>query len=107
MSTVMPDNLSEPTTKPFYLNDSDIQCKDKRWITEFDLMESATGVVGNSLHSLQQDRNMWRFYLNDKESWDKLFSDGCEINNISLSFFETRLFSSGNHNPNEKKPLKI
>lgn len=87
MSTVMAEKLSEPTIKPLYLKDSDIKCKDKGRITDFDLMESITAVVGNSLHCLQQDRNLWRFYLKDKESRDKLLSDGCEINNISLSFF--------------------
>lgn len=102
MSTVMAEQLSEPTIKPLYLKDSDIQCKDKGRITDFDLMERVTAVVGNSLHCVQQDRNLWRFYLKDKEIRDKLLSDGCEINNISLSFFETKPYSSGNHNPNEK-----
>ena len=106
MSTVMAEQLSEPTIKPLYLKDSDIQCKDKGRITDFDLMESVTAVVGNSLHCLQQDRNLWRFYLRDKENRDKLLSDGCKINNISLSFFETNPYSSRNHNPNEKT-LKI
>lgn len=106
MSTVMAEKLSEPTIKPLYLKDSDIQCKDKGRITDFDLMESVTTEEGNSLHCLQQDRNLWRFYLKGKESRDKLLSDGCEINNISLSFFETNPYSSGNHNPNEKT-LKI
>lgn len=46
MNTVVVEKLSEPTIKLLYLKDSDIQCKDKGRITDFDLMESMTAVVG-------------------------------------------------------------
>lgn len=46
LSTVVAEKLSELTIKPLYLKDSDIKCKDKGLITDFDLMESITAVVG-------------------------------------------------------------
>lgn len=42
-----------------------MQYKDKGSITEFDLIESVTNVNGNSIQSLQLDRNLLRFYLKD------------------------------------------
>ena len=100
------DYTDDRTIKPLYLKDSDIQCKDNGRVTDFDLMESVTKIIGNSLHCLQQDRNLWRFYLKDRSSREKLLSNGLELNNVSISFFDTNPYSSGNHNPNETT-LKI
>uniref|UniRef100_K1QR25 Interferon-induced helicase C domain-containing protein 1 n=1 Tax=Magallana gigas TaxID=29159 RepID=K1QR25_MAGGI len=74
---------------------------------DFDLMESMTKIIGNSLHCLQQDHNLWRFYHKDRSSREKLLSiHGLELNNVSISFFDTNPYSSGNLNPNETT-LKI
>ena len=90
------------TIKPLYLKNSDIQCKDNGRVTDFDLMESITKVI----HCLQFDRNLWRFYLKDKASREKLLTNGLEINNISISIFETNPYSSGIYNPSQTA-LKI
>lgn len=44
------DHTGERTIKPLYLQDSDIQCKDNGRFTDFDLVESVTKFIRNSLH---------------------------------------------------------
>jgi hypothetical protein len=42
----------EGTTKPLYLNDSDVQCWEINQVKDFILMEGVTEVIGSSLHCL-------------------------------------------------------
>ena len=49
--------------KPLYLKDSDIQCFENDRITDYDLMDCLTNVVGDSLHCLQLDRNYGEYTL--------------------------------------------
>lgn len=56
-------------------------------------------VIGNSLHCLQLDRNLWRIYVKTPNSRGKLLTEGISIQSISLSFFDTNPYSSGNHDP--------
>ena len=53
--TVMGDQSDDRTIKPLYLKDSDIQCSDEGRITDFDLLDCVIKFVGNSLHCLQLD----------------------------------------------------
>lgn len=63
------------------------------------LMERVIDVIGNSLHCLQLDRNLWRVYVKDQGSREKLLTEGIALQNISLTFFDTNPYSSGNHDP--------
>lgn len=65
-------------------------------------MDCVSKVVGNSLHCLQLDRNLWRVYLRDGESREKLLTEAICIQNVSISFFDTIPYTSGNHSPTEK-----
>ena len=69
-------------------------------------MDCVSQVVGNSLHCLQLDRNLWRVYLSDSASRQKLLTEGIQIQNVSVAFFDTNPYSSGNHSTSEKT-LKI
>lgn len=106
LNTVMGEQAEYRTIKPLYLKDSEIQCSDEGRVTDFELMDCVAKVVGNSLHCLQLDRNLWRVYLRDVASREKLLTEGIHIHNVSISFFDTNPYSSGNHNTSEKS-LKI
>lgn len=105
-NSVMGEQVENRTIKPLYLKDSEIQCSDEGRVTDFDLMDCVAKVVGNSLHCLQLDRNLWRVYLRDVASREKLLTEGIHIQNVSISFFDTNPYSSGIHNASEKS-LKI
>ena len=70
-------------------------------------MDCISQVVGNSLHCLQLDRNLWRVYLSDIASRQKLLTEGIHIQFFSVAFFDTNPYSSDNHSTSEKKTLKI
>lgn len=94
--------MAEPldrTIKPLYLKDSDVQCCDDNRVTDFMLMERVIEVIGNSLHCLQLDRNLWRIYVKTQDSRRKLLTEGISVQNISVSIFDTNPYSSGNHDP--------
>lgn len=63
------------------------------------VMERVIDGIGNSLHCLQLDRNLWYVYVKDQDSSEKLLTKGIAIQNISLTFFDTDPYSSGNHDP--------
>ena len=65
-------------------------------------MDCVSQVVGNSLHCLQLDRNLWRVYLSDSASRQKLLTEGIHIQNVSVAFIDTNPFSSGNYSTSEK-----
>ena len=102
----MTDQVNDRTFKPLYLKDSDVQCCDNNRVTDFMLMERVTEVIGNALHCLQLDRNLWRIYVKSQDSRDKLLVEGISIQNISVTLFDTNPYSSGNHDPTVKT-LKI
>ena len=100
------DGHFERTIKPLYLKDSDVQRCDVDRVKDFMLMERVIEVIGDSLHCLQLDRNLWRIYVKTQSSREKLLTEGISIQNISLSFFDTNPYSSGNHDP-KASTLKI
>lgn len=61
------------------------------------VMERVIDGIGNSLHCLQLDRNLWCVYVKYQDSSEKLLTEGIAIQNISLTFFDTNPYSSGNH----------
>lgn len=58
------------------------------------MMLSVTKVIGNYPHFLQLERNL--MYLKDKDRREKILTNGLEINNVTIFFHETNLYSSGN-----------
>lgn len=102
----MGEQAENRTIKRLYLKDTEIQCYDEGRVTDFDLMKCVTKVIGNSLHCLHLDRNIWRVYLWDVTSREKLLAEGINIQNVSVSFFDTNPYSPGNDNTSEKS-LKI
>lgn len=54
-------------------------------------MKRVIEVIGNSLHCLQLDRNLWRVYVKDEGNREKLLTVGIHVamQNISLTFFDT------------------
>lgn len=81
------------TLKPLYLKNSDIQTSEDKRLSDYDLIDPIMRVIGDDLHCLQLDRNLWRIYLKTLES--KLLTQGIEINDISASFYDTNPYSSG------------
>lgn len=104
ISSVMGEQTEDRTIKPLYLKDSEIQCSDNAYggITDYELMDCVSKVVGNSLHSLQLDQNLWRVFLRDGANREKLLTEGICIQNVSLTFFDTYIYTSGNHSTTEK-----
>ena len=83
------------TLKPLYLKNSDIQTSEDKRLSDYDLIDPIMRVIGDDLHCLQLDRNLWRIYLKTLESRNKLLTQGIEINDISASFYDTNPYSSG------------
>ena len=107
-NTVSDQNTGEVerTIKPLYLKkNGDLQFKKGRRLSEYDLMIPMK-VIGDDLHCIQLDRNLWRVYIKTKESRNKLLTQGIDINNISVSFKNTNPYSSGATSV-EQKTLKI
>ena len=72
------------TIKPLYLKDSNIRCSDDNRITDFESLDCVSQVVRNSLHCLQLDRNLWRDYLSDIASRQKLLTAGIHFQNFNF-----------------------
>lgn len=104
--SVIGEKVENRTIKPLYLKDAEISCSAEGRVTDFDLMDCVAKVVGNPLHCLQLDCKLWRVYLGGVASRKKLLTEGIYIQNVSVSFFDTNPYSSGNHNTPEKS-LKI
>ena len=67
-----------------YLKDSDFQCSNDGKMSDFELMDCVSQVVGNYLHCLQLDRNLWRVYLSDSASRQKLLTAGIQFQNFNF-----------------------
>ena len=53
--------------KPVYLRNRDIQCKKDAQITDYDLV-GAVGSKITDIKCIQRDRDLWRIYVNSRES---------------------------------------
>ena len=94
------------TIKPLYLKNSDIQLSDQSRITDYDIMMNVTKQIGDELHCLQLDRNLWRLYLKSKDARTKLLSEGLNLNSITVSLYDTNPYSAGITHP-AQKTLKV
>ncbi|KAK3107169.1 hypothetical protein FSP39_008435 [Pinctada imbricata] len=98
--------MDDRTIKPLYLKNSDIQVCESKRITDYELMDYLSRCIGDSLHCLQLDRNLWRIYVKDRDSRNKLLNEGLDIQNIAVSFYDTNPYSSGATDANQR-PLKL
>ena len=96
----------ERTIKPLYLKNGDLQFSEGKRVSDYDLMDPVMSVIGDNLHCIQLDRNLWRIYVKTKESRQKLLTQGIDINNMSVSFYDTNPYSSGATSV-DQKTLKI
>ena len=69
-------------------------------------MDPVLSVIGDNLHCIQLDRHLWRIYVKTKESRLKLLTEGTDINNMSVRFYDTNPYSSGASSVGQKT-LKI
>lgn len=68
-------NQSTILLKPLYLKNSDIQTSEDKKLLENDLnIDPIMRLIGDDLHCLQFDRNLWRIYLQKLESRNKLLT---------------------------------
>lgn len=67
------------TLKPFYLKNTDIQTSEDKRLSDYDLIDPIVRVIGDDLHCLQLDRNLWRIYLKTLQSRNKRLRQGIEI----------------------------
>ncbi|KAK3085498.1 hypothetical protein FSP39_004247 [Pinctada imbricata] len=94
------------TIKPLYLKNSDLQIGDQTRMTDYDLMICVTKQIGDEVHCLQLDRNLWRIYLKTKDARTKLLSEGLNYKNITVSLYDTNPYSAGINSP-DQKTLKV
>lgn len=87
--------------KPVYLRNRDIQSKKGSQITDFDLV-GAVGAKITDIKCIQRDRDLWRIYVDSRESRNLLVSEGFELRNRSISVFDTNPFSAGTEKPDEE-----
>ena len=88
-------STDDRTIKPVYLKDNDISIANQKRITDFELMDCVNKCIGDSLHCLQLDRNLWRIYVKDMDSRRKLLTEGVTIQSVSVSVYDTNPYSSG------------
>ena len=80
--------------KPVYLRNRDIQCKKDAQITDYDLV-GAVGSKITDIKCIQRDRDLWRIYVNSRESRNILVAEGFELGKRTISVFDTNPFSAG------------
>ena len=67
---------------------------------------NVTKQIGDELHCLQLDRNLWRLYLKSKDARTKLLSEGLNLNSITVWLYDTNPYSAGITHP-AQKTLKV
>ena len=87
--------------KPVYLRNRDIQCKKDAQITDYALA-GAVGSKITDIKCIQRDRDLWRIYVDSRESRNLLVAEGFELGNRTISVFDTNPFSAGTEKPDEE-----
>lgn len=68
-------NQSTIQLKPFYLKNSEIQTSEDKKLLDYDLnIDQSMRLIGDDLHCLQFDRNLWHVHLKKLESRNKLLT---------------------------------
>ena len=64
--------MDESTRKSVYMKNRDLQIEPTNRITDFELYESIQQKVGDRIHCIQLERDIWRVYLRDNDSRSQL-----------------------------------
>lgn len=86
--------------KPVYFRNSDIPSGGKP-VSDFDLLQPLL-LCTSEIKCLQRDRGLWRVYVNDQVSRNKLLTEGFEYRNLSINVYDTNPFSSGAKSPSDE-----
>ncbi|XP_062569142.1 uncharacterized protein LOC134231225 [Saccostrea cucullata] len=92
--------------KPVFLKDSELPKSNNERITNFGLLDAVSVTIGDTVKCVQLERDLWRIYLNDKQSRDKLIIDGFDLNNQHVRVYESNPYSAGLTDP-EDPVLKV
>lgn len=93
-------------SKPVYLKNSEILAPAEGKITNFQLVQCVTKVVGDTVKCIQLDRDLWRIYLTPKEGRDKLLQQGKDVDDQHISVYDSNPYSTGLEAPDDRS-LKI
>ena len=63
-------------------------------------------IYGLNIPTLKNPRDLWRIYVNTKESRTKFLTEGIDLRNTNDKVYDTNPYSAGTSNPFEKV-LKI
>lgn len=66
--------------KPVYLRNRDIQTNKSNPISDY-VLACAVGSVVSDTKGIQRDRDLWRLYVESRESRNLLISEGFELQN--------------------------
>ena len=92
---------SEQMLKPVYLRNRDIQSNKGSKVTDYDLA-NAVGKPVNDIKCIQLDRDLWRIYVQSRESRQILVTEGFELRHKTISVFDTNPYSAGTEKPDEE-----
>ena len=70
--------------KPVYIKHSEIQLDRSNKMNDFEMYESLHLKVGDNIHCIQLERDLWRVYLKTRESRSLLVVEGFVFRNISF-----------------------
>lgn len=96
----------EPMIKPVYIKNRELQTDRNSKITDFELYEAIHEKVGDTIHCIQLERDLWRVYLKCMGSRAALLQEGFEIRNITAQVYDSNPYSTGAKNPKDNV-LKI
>lgn len=88
--------------KPVYIKNSEIQQDRSNRISDFEMYESLHLKVGDDIHWIQLERDLWRVYLKTKEARSLLVVEGFELRNISVQVYYSNPYSTGASGPDDK-----
>ena len=94
-------DMDESTRKPVYMKNRDLQIDPTNRISDFELYESIQQKVGDRIHCIQLERDLWRVYLKDNDSRSQLIPEGFEIRNITAPVYDSNPYSTGAASPND------
>lgn len=96
----------EPMIKPVYIKNRELQTDRNSKITDFELYEAIHEKVGDTIHCIQLERDLWRVYLKCMGSRAALLQEGFEIRNITAQVYDSNPYSTETKNPKDNV-LKI